>query len=95
MPLFPGSLNLALGATFDWFAPEIARRTIHFDHAEYSGERDILLATAARDRSDPWVIEVIAAKPLRQSFHLVDGSSVIVELPDPPYGTDQGTKMMP
>jgi CTP-dependent riboflavin kinase len=43
MPVFPGSLNLALPEAFDWFAPEIARRTVWFDRGEYGGERDILL----------------------------------------------------
>jgi CTP-dependent riboflavin kinase len=103
MPVFPGSLNLALDTTFDWFAPEIVRRTICFDRAEYGGERDILLVpcvlanldgepawlwtttTAARDRADPWVVEIIAARNLRESFNLADGMPVIVELLDHPH----------
>ena len=43
MPVYPGSLNLALDAPFDWFAPDVVRRTLHFDRVEYGGERDILL----------------------------------------------------
>jgi CTP-dependent riboflavin kinase len=98
-PIFAGSLNIALASPFDWFAPDIARRTIMFDRGEYGGERDILLVpcvllnlarqaawlwtptTAARDRSDPWVVEVIASTNLRESFGLVDGSIVEIELP--------------
>ena len=43
MPVFPGSLNVALAAPFDWFASEIKARTIWFGREEYGGERDILL----------------------------------------------------
>ena len=39
--------------------------------------------TAARDRSDPWVVEIIASKGLRAEFALVDGSIVEVALLDP------------
>src|SRR3954447_21687923 len=81
-PVFPGSLNIALPHPFDWFAPDVARRTISFDRAEWVGEADMLLvpcvlrnlgmhpawlwtpATAARDRPDPWVVEIIAATNL-------------------------------
>ena len=98
VPVFPGSLNIALPSPFDWFAPEIIRRTIAFDRAEYGGERDILLVpcllvnlarqrawlwtptTAAHDRHDPWVIELIADLNLRDTYGLVDGSTVEVEL---------------
>ncbi|HXT16170.1 MAG TPA: DUF120 domain-containing protein [Gemmatimonadaceae bacterium] len=98
MPIFPGSLNLALSASFDWFAPEIESRTVWFDRSEYGGERDILLVpcvllglrrepgwlwtptTAARERPDPWVIEIIAAINLRQTYGLRDGDVVEVEL---------------
>lgn len=97
-PIFPGSLNIALESRFDWFAPDIVRRTISFDRAEYGGERDILLVpcvllnlarqvawlwtttTAARDRSDPWVVELIAGTNLREAFGLIDGSIVEIEL---------------
>jgi len=43
MPIFPGSLNVALDAPFDWFAPVISGRTIWFGREKYGGERDILL----------------------------------------------------
>jgi riboflavin kinase, archaea type len=43
MPIFPGSLNLALPEPFDWFAADILRRVVRFDRTEYGGERDILL----------------------------------------------------
>ena len=106
MPVFPGSLNLALPQAFDWSTPAIRRRTVWFDRTEYGGERDILLTpcrlvnlrpaagsasteepawlwsttTAARDRPDPWVVEVIAAVPLRATYGLADGARVEVEL---------------
>ena len=98
VPVFPGSLNIALPSRFDWFAPEIVRRTIRFDRTEYGGERDILLVpcllpelanqpawlwtptTAARDRPDPWVIELIAGTNLRETYGLTDGSTVKVQL---------------
>jgi len=98
--VFPGSLNLALDETFDWFSAEVAQRTMWFDRSEYGGERDILLVpcvlenlghepawlwtptTAARDRPDPWVVEVVAFRNLRQTFGLRDGSIVEVLLLD-------------
>ena len=105
MPVFPGSLNLALPHVLDWSAPAIRRRTVWFDRTEYGGERDILLVpcrlvnlpsaagaaaeepawlwsttTAAHDRPDPWVIEVIAAVPLRATYGLADGAAVELEL---------------
>lgn len=43
MPVYPGSLNLALPETFDWFAPRYAPFVIPFPMAEYGGERDLLL----------------------------------------------------
>lgn len=97
-PVFPGSLNIALESSFDWSDPDIVRRTIAFDRAEYGGERDILLVpcvltnlamqpawlwtttTAAGDRDDPWVVEIIAAANLRETFGLIDGSVVEVQL---------------
>lgn len=99
MPIFPGSLNLALPEPFDWFAPEIERRAIRFDRTEYGGERDILLipcvldtlgaepawlwtTTTARERTDPWIIEIIAGKNLRETFGLTDGSVVDLTLLD-------------
>jgi CTP-dependent riboflavin kinase len=96
--IYPGSLNVALGASFDWFDPAIVGRTIVFDRTEYGGERDILLVpcelsnlanerawlwtttTAARDRPDPWVVELIAARNLRETFGLRDGSTVEIQL---------------
>jgi hypothetical protein len=38
--------------------------------------------TAARDRADACVIEIIASKGLRAEFGLVDGAVVELELPD-------------
>ena len=96
MPVFPGSLNVALDAPFDWFAAAIEERTIWFGREEYGGERDILLlpcvltnlnaeramlwtpTTAARNRPDPWVVEVIAGVNLRGTYALAD--SEVVEI---------------
>jgi len=100
VPVFPGSLNLALSHHFDWSDAQIRRRSIWFDRSEYGGERDILLVpcrlanlnsepawlwtptTAAQDRPDPWVVEVIATRGLRDTFHLTNGSIVEVEVLD-------------
>jgi CTP-dependent riboflavin kinase len=98
MPVFPGSLNVALDASFDWSAPAIKERTIWFGREEYEGERDILLVpcvlanlnaeramlwtptTAARNRPDPWVVEVIAGVNLRATYALSDGDLVEIHL---------------
>jgi CTP-dependent riboflavin kinase len=98
IPVFPGSLNVALDAPFDWFAPAIEERTIWFGREEYGGERDILLVpcvlanlnaeramlwtptTAARNRPDPLVVEVIAGVNLRATYALSDGDVVEIRL---------------
>jgi CTP-dependent riboflavin kinase len=98
MPVFPGSLNLALPHDFDWQAPELQPHIVWFGREEYDGERDILLlpcrlqnldgqhaflwttTTAARDRPDPWVVEILAPVGLRATFGLRDGDEVTVEL---------------
>jgi CTP-dependent riboflavin kinase len=98
MPVFPGSLNVALDAPFDWFAPAIEERTIWFGRDEYGGERDILLlpcvltnlnaeramlwtpTTAARNRPDSWVVEIIAGVNLRGTYSLADGYVVEILL---------------
>ena len=111
MPVFPGSLNVALDAPFDWFAPAIKERTIWFGREEYGGERDILLlpcvlanlngeramlwtpTTAARNRPDPWVIEIIAGVNLRTTYALSDGDVVeihLIEATDRSPQVDQG-----
>jgi CTP-dependent riboflavin kinase len=36
--------------------------------------------TAARDRPDPWVVEIIARNGLRDEFGLLDGTTVELEL---------------
>jgi CTP-dependent riboflavin kinase len=52
--------------------------------------------TAARDRSDPWVVEVVAPVGLRATFGLRDGDEVIVEVlvggrpPEPPVSAVAG-----
>lgn len=101
MPVFPGSLNVALGEHFDWFAPWLQPHVLWFGREEYGGERDVLLlpcalrnlrgqraflwspTTAARDRPDPWVVEVVAPIGLRATYGLRDGDPVAIELPAP------------
>lgn len=98
MPVFPGSLNVALPNAFDWHAPDLQPSVVWFGREEYGRERDILLlpcrlpnlrgqhaylwstTTAARDRPDPWVVEVVAPVGLRATFGLRDGDAVVIEL---------------
>jgi CTP-dependent riboflavin kinase len=98
MPVFPGSLNIALDHVFDWFDPRYKAHTIWFGREEYGGERDILLlpcqlvsldhrraflwtpTTAARDRQDPWVVEIVADVNLRDHFGLQDGDPVEIRV---------------
>ena len=54
-PIFPGSLNLDLGASFDWHAPYVAERHIWFDRSEMGSERDVLLV--------PCVLENLSDQP--------------------------------
>jgi CTP-dependent riboflavin kinase len=99
MPVFPGSLNIALDHVFDWFDVRYKAHTIWFGREEYGGERDILLlpcelvsldrrraflwtpTTAARDRRDPWVVEIVADINLRHHFGLQDGDVVEIRVP--------------
>jgi CTP-dependent riboflavin kinase len=99
MPVFPGSLNIALDHVFDWFDARYEAHRIWFSREEYGGERDILLlpcelisldcrraffwtpTTAARDRRDPWVVEIVADVNLRHHFGLQDGDVVEVRVP--------------
>jgi CTP-dependent riboflavin kinase len=98
MPVYPGSLNLALDHNFDWFAERYRASTIWFGREEYGGERDILMlpcelidlgrrkaflwtpTTAARNRPDPWVVELVCDVHLRETYGLVDGDVVVFEL---------------
>jgi len=43
VPVYPGSLNLALAQPFGWAEPALQADLIRFDREEYGGERDILL----------------------------------------------------
>ena len=99
MPVFPGSLNIALDHVFDWFDVRYEAHRIWFDREEYGGERDILLlpcelvsldhrkaflwtpTTAARDRPDPRVVEIVADVNLRDHFGLQDGDAVEIRVP--------------
>ena len=99
MPVYPGSLNLALDHAFDWFAARYKAHIVWFGREEYGGERDVLLlpcelvefehrkaflwtpTTAARNRPDPWVIELVCDVKLRDKYGLADGDVVALELP--------------
>jgi CTP-dependent riboflavin kinase len=98
MPVYPGSLNLALDNTFDWFAARYQPYIIWFGREEYGGERDVLMlgcdlvdldrrkaflwtpTTAARNRPDPWVVELLCDVKLRETYSLADGDVVAFEL---------------
>jgi CTP-dependent riboflavin kinase len=99
MPVFPGSLNIALDHLFDWFDAHYEAHRICFGREEYGGERDILLlpcqlvsldhrraflwtpTTAARDRRDPWVVEIVADVNLKDHFGLQDGDVIEIRVP--------------
>jgi len=99
MPVFPGSLNMALDHVFNWFDARYQAHRIWFGREEYGGERDILLlpcelvsldhraaflwtpTTAAKDRPDPWVVEVVSDVHLRDHFGLRDGDVVEIRIP--------------
>ncbi len=51
--------------------------------ANLRGERAFLWSTttAARDRPDPWVVEIVAAVGLRATYGLRDGDAVAIDLP--------------
>jgi CTP-dependent riboflavin kinase len=98
MDIFPGSLNLEMEDSFDWYAKQYQPHIVRFGRDEYGGERDILLlpcilpkfdlkpaflwttTTAAQDRPNKKLIEVITDVSLRASYGLVDGDAVEVEL---------------
>ena len=49
--------------------------------------------TAAKDRHDPWVVEIVASRSLRRTFHLANGSIVEVELlNDAPHAASGGAE---
>jgi CTP-dependent riboflavin kinase len=99
MPVFPGSLNIALDHVFNWFEARYKPHRIWFRREEYGGERDILLlpcelvsldhrkaflwtpTTAAKDRPDPCVVEIVADINLRNHFALQDGDVVEIRVP--------------
>jgi CTP-dependent riboflavin kinase len=43
MHVYPGSLNLALDHSFDWFSQRYQPHIIWFGREEYGGERDVLM----------------------------------------------------
>jgi CTP-dependent riboflavin kinase len=97
--IFPGSLNVALDSSFDWYLDEYRAKHIFFDRSEMNGERDVLLmrcvlanlsgqpaflwttTTAARDRPDSHVVELIASIKLRDRYDLSDGDLVEIDIP--------------
>lgn len=99
-PIFPGSLNLNIGKTFDWQAGDLLpfRRT--FSLKPFGGERDLYIVpcritqpqeqpaylwtttTAADDRPDPQVVELIASVKLRDIPGLATGSTLEILYPD-------------
>jgi CTP-dependent riboflavin kinase len=99
MPVYPGSLNVALDGAFDWFAEKYQPHVVWFRGDEYGGQRDILLlpcrlanlqghraflwstTTAARNRPDPWVVEVVCDVKLRECYQLGDGDLVEIQVP--------------
>jgi CTP-dependent riboflavin kinase len=99
MPVFPGSLNIALDHVFDWFDARYEAQRIWFGREEFAGEHDILLlpcelvsldqrraflwtpTTAARDRRDLWVVEIVADVNLRDHFGLHDSDMVEIRVP--------------
>jgi CTP-dependent riboflavin kinase len=70
MPVYPGSLNLALEHTFDRFAVRYQAHIIWFGREEYGGERDVLLLPCE-----------LADFERRNTYHLQDGDVLAVELP--------------
>jgi CTP-dependent riboflavin kinase len=96
--IFPGSLNVALDSSFDWYQDEYRTKHIIFNRSEMNGERDVLLmrcvlanlsgqpaflwttTTAAKDRPDPHVVELIASNGLRDRYALSDGDLVEIEI---------------
>ena len=99
MDIFPGSLNLELEASFDWYAKRYQSHIEWFGRDEYGGRARHLCCcpascqssrhepaflwtttTAAHDRPNKNLIEVITDVPLRASYGLVDGEGSMCEL---------------
>jgi hypothetical protein len=73
MPVFPGSLNIALDHVFDWFDARYEAHKIWFGREEYGGERDILLLPC-------WSVSIIGKRScghrrLRQRIDGIAASS--------------------
>jgi len=72
MPVFPGSLNIALDHVFNWFEAHYKPHIIWFGREEYGGERDILLLPC----------ELVSLDiNLRNHFGLQDGDVVEMRVP--------------
>lgn len=73
MPVFPGSLNLALEAPFDWLEPSLQDVIIQFPGKEFGAERDILmlpcnLRSLESQRAFLWVTTRGASDPDRRGL---------------------------
>jgi len=72
MPVFPGSLNIALDHVSNWFEAHYKPHIIWFGREEYGGERDILLLPC----------ELVSLDiNLRNHFGLQDGDVVEMRVP--------------
>jgi CTP-dependent riboflavin kinase len=95
--IVPGSLNVEVGSSFNWDAPELLPHRRTFSLAPYGGERDLFivpcdLVKPARQPCWLWstttaakerrnVVELIAGVHLRTKLRLVAGSPVELEYP--------------
>jgi hypothetical protein len=75
MPVFPGSLNIALDHVFDWFDARYETHRIWFGREEYGGERDILAASLRTSGSRTSTGRSCGRRRLRQGIDEILGSS--------------------
>ena len=73
MPVFPGSLNIALDVPFDWSARNLKDRIILFAGEEFGGERDILLLpctlpSLGSQRAFLWITTNAVTESARQNI---------------------------
>jgi len=97
--IFPGSLNVATSASFDWSSPHLLPARRRFSLFPHGGERDLFMipctivglkeqpcwlwttTTAAENRPDPTVVEIISSVGLRATLTLKTGSTIAIEYP--------------
>jgi CTP-dependent riboflavin kinase len=73
VPVFPGSLNVALDVPFEWSAPTLRDRIILFRGEEFGGERDILmlpckLRTLGSQRAFLWITTNTVTESARRNI---------------------------